>query len=101
MSVIKSSRCWIWYISVEEILGNQVSLRLNVMEEGVVESATTISLPSTRPRSARVSFKFFLVAASMLDTDCIYKVLFFPPIEVVRPGARIWNWAELTRWSTT
>ena len=71
------------------------------MEEGVVESATTISLPSTRPRSARVSFRFFLVAASMLGTDCMYKVLFFPPIEVVRPGARIWNWAELTRWSTT
>ena len=100
MSVIKSSQCWIWYISVE-ILRNQASLRLNVMEEGVVESATTISLPSTRPRSARVSFKFFFVAASMLGTDCMYRVLFFPPIEVVRPGARIWNWAELTRWSTT
>ena len=56
-----------------EILGrNQAtSLRLNVMEEGVVESATTISLPSTRPRSARVSFKFFLVAASILGTDCM------------------------------
>ena len=70
MSVIKSSQCWIWYISVE-ILRNQASLRLNVMEEGVVESATTISLPSTRPRSARVSFKFFFVAASMLGTDCM------------------------------
>ena len=73
------------------ILGrNQATIfKLNVMEEGVVESATTISLPSTRPKSARVSFKFFLVAASMLGTDCMYRVLFFPPIDVVRPGARI------------
>lgn len=71
--------------------GDYESLRLKVMEQGVVESATTTSLPSTRPSSARVSFRFFLVAASMLGTDCMYNVLFFPPIEVVRPGARIWN----------
>ena len=52
-------------------LDQVVSLRLKEMEEGVVESATTISLPSTSPSSARVSFKFFLVASSMLATDCM------------------------------
>ena len=58
----------------------------NTSAEGEVGSATTIWLPSDNPRSARDSFKFFLVASSMLAGVFMYRVLFLPPMVVVAPG---------------
>ena len=64
-----------------------LNFKTKISGTGEVESATTNSAPSSRPSSTSDSLRLGLVRSSMLATVGIYRVLFFPLMLVVIPGA--------------